>query len=105
MRGYVGEGQIGTVLEIGAGNGNFPSIFYHDWAPIRVILVDLPETLAVAIPFLGSLFPDAEFLMPNEVQSDGLSGTFDFAFLIVDQIEILTDNSVELAINSIHSRK
>jgi putative sugar O-methyltransferase len=99
LRGCIGEGQIGTILEIGAGNGNFPSIFYHDWAPIRVILVDLPETLAVAIPFLSSLFPKAKLLMPNEVQADGLSGTFDFAFLTVDQIEILADNICDLAIN------
>jgi putative sugar O-methyltransferase len=99
LRGYISEGQIGTVMEIGAGNGNFPSIFYHDWAPIKVILVDLPETLAVAIPFLNSLFPKAKILMPHEVQSVGLSGTFDFAFLTVDQIEILDDNSIDLAIN------
>lgn len=99
LRGCIGEAQIGTVLEIGAGNGNFPSIFYHDWAPIKVILVDLPETLAVAIPFLSNLFPKAKLLMPNEVQADGLSGPFDFAFLTVDQIEILADNSVDLAIN------
>lgn len=99
LRGFIGEGQIGTVLEIGAGNGNFTSILYHEWAPIRVILVDLPETLAVAIPFLSSLFPKAKLLMPNEVQSAGLSGIFDFAFLTVDQIEILADNSIDLTIN------
>jgi len=101
LRGYISENQIGTVLEIGGGNGNFTSILYHDWAPLRVILVDLPETLAIAIPFLSSLFPEAKIIMPHEVKADkgALSGTFDFAFLTVDQLEIIADNSVELAIN------
>lgn|GEM_PF-861123 len=99
LRGYIDEGQISTVLEIGPGNGNFPSILYHDWAPMKLILVDLPETLAVAIPFLNSLFPKAKLLMPHEVQADGLPGIFDFAFLTVDQIDIIADNSVDLAIN------
>lgn len=99
LRGFVGDDHIGTVLEIGAGNGNFPSILYHDWAPLRVILVDLPETLAVAIPFLSNLFPDAKLLMPDEVRDHGLLGSFDFAFLTVDQINLLADNSVDLAIN------
>lgn len=99
LRGFVGENQISTVLEIGAGNGNFPSILYHDWAPIRMILVDLPETLAVTIPFLSNLFPEAKLLMPHEAQVDGLPGDFDFAFLTVDQLELLADNSIDLAIN------
>lgn len=99
LRGFVEDCQIHTVLEIGAGNGNFPSILYHDWAPVRVILVDLPETLAVAIPFLSNLFPNAKLLMPHEVQNQGLSNSFDFAFLTVDQLDLLADNSVDLAVN------
>jgi len=99
LRGYIDERQLGTVLEIGAGNGNFPAILYHDWTPNKVILIDLPETLAIAIPYLSSLFPKAKLLMPNEIEAVGLSGIFDFAFLTVDQIEFLQDNSIDLAIN------
>jgi putative sugar O-methyltransferase len=99
LRGFAEESQIRTVLEIGAGNGNFPSILHHDWAQLRVILVDLPETLAVAIPFLSNLFPGAKLLLPNEAQDQGLSGSFDFAFLTVDQLNIIADNSIDLAIN------
>jgi putative sugar O-methyltransferase len=99
LRGFMGGNRSATVLEIGAGNGNFPSILYHDWAPIRMILIDLPETLAVSIPFLSSVFPKARILMPNEIRADGLSEDFDFAFLTVDQLDVLCDNSVDLAIN------
>jgi putative sugar O-methyltransferase len=99
LRGFVGADRIATVLEIGAGNGNFPSILYHDWAPIRTILIDLPETLAVSIPFLSSVFPDARVVMPNEIRADGFPEDFDFAFLTVDQLDVLRDGSVDLAIN------
>lgn len=99
LRGFIAEGEVCTVLEIGAGNGNFPSILHHDWSPLRVILVDLPETLAVAIPFLNNLFPNASLVMPHEAQGSNLSGSFDFAFLTVDQLNVLADDSVDLAIN------
>jgi putative sugar O-methyltransferase len=99
LRGFAGGDRIATVLEIGAGNGNFPSILYHDWAPIRTILIDLPETLAVSIPFLSSVFPDARIVMPNEIRAGGLPEDFDFAFLTVDQLDALRDGTVDLAIN------
>src|SRR5262249_29301075 len=56
MRGYIESTELHTILEIGAGNGNFPSIFFHDWSPVRIILVDLPETIAIAFAFLANLF-------------------------------------------------
>jgi len=99
LRGSADADQIRTVLEIGAGNGNFPSILYHDWAPVRIVLIDLPETLAISIPFLSSLFPSARIAMPNEIQAAGLPKEFDFAFLTVDQLEVLESDSVDLAIN------
>ena len=99
LRGSIGASQIRTVLEIGAGNGNFPSILYHDWQPVRLVLIDLPETLAVSIPYLSSQFPSARIAMPNEIQAGGLPGEFDFAFLTVDQLQLLADDSIDLAIN------
>lgn len=99
LRGFIDVSKVGTVLEIGAGNGNFPAILFHDWAPVRIILVDLPETLAIAIPFLASLFPQARLALPNEIAQQGLPTQFDFAFLTVDQTASLEDDSVDLAIN------
>jgi putative sugar O-methyltransferase len=99
LRGLIGEDRPRTVLEIGAGSGNFPSILYHDWAPLRAILLDLPETLAVAVPYLSNLFPQARIVLPNEIQSGGFPKNFDFAFLTVDQLDLLANDSVDLAIN------
>lgn len=99
LRAFLSDHPIRTILEIGAGNGNFPSILYHDWAPVRVVLIDLPETLAVSIPFLSSLFPETRIVMPHEIQRDEFPKDFDFAFLTVDQLELLADDSVDLAIN------
>ena len=99
LRGYISETEVKTILEIGAGNGNFPAIFHHDWSPERIILVDLPETLAIAITFLSNLFPDANILTPNEARSNGLEGEYDFVFLTVDQLDLIPANAIDLAIN------
>jgi putative sugar O-methyltransferase len=99
LGGYLSAQKIGTVLEIGAGNGNLPSILFHHWAPVKVMMIDLPETLAIAIPFLSGLFPGARIAMPQEIQASGLPLEFDFAFLTVDQLNLLSDDSVDLAIN------
>jgi putative sugar O-methyltransferase len=99
LRGFVDAGQIETILEIGPGNGNFPAILFHDWAPIRVVLIDLPESLAVSIPFLASMFPSARIAMPNEIEVNGMPKQFDFAFLTVDQLHHVADNCIDLAVN------
>jgi putative sugar O-methyltransferase len=99
LRLFTTDSKVATVMEIGAGNGNFPSVFFHDWAPVRVILVDLPETLTVAIPFLANLFPQARMVLPHEIPSTGLDEGFDFAFLTVDQLHLVADSTVDLAVN------
>jgi putative sugar O-methyltransferase len=99
LRKFVKPGEVRTVMEIGSGSGNFASIIHHDLVSTRVILVDLPETLAVAIPFISSLFPEAHLLMPHEVSQKGLNSEFDFAFLTVDQVDTIKENSVDLAFN------
>jgi putative sugar O-methyltransferase len=99
LRAFIDREEIGTILEIGAGNGNFPSILYHDWKPVRVVLIDLPETLAVSIPFLSAMYPEAKIAMPHEIEITGMPKDFDFAFLTVDQLAHLTDSSIDLAIN------
>jgi putative sugar O-methyltransferase len=99
LRGFVAGDRVRTVLEIGGGNGNFASILFADWAPVRVILIDLPETLAVSIPYLSNLFPEARLILPHEIPAGGLPDDFDLAFLTADQAGLLADDSVDLAIN------
>ena len=94
-------GPTGSVLEIGAGNGNMASLIKHYFPTKRMIIVDLPETLQLSISYLGSLFPDASFVLPNEVDSGDLVRC-DFLFLTPDQIAVIPNASVSTAIN-IHS--
>lgn len=96
---YMSKAEVNTIMEIGAGNGNFPSILFHYWAPVRCILIDLPETLAIAIPFLSCLFPQARLIMPNEISSEAFNGDFDFAFVTVDQLDAIDHDCVDLSIN------
>lgn len=98
LRGFISAPELRTILEIGAGNGNFPSILYHDWLPSRLILIDLPETICLAFTFLANLFPKAKFVLPNEVEL-GLPETFDFALLTVEQLDVVGSDSVDLAMN------
>lgn len=60
LRGFISGTESRTVLEIGAGNGDFPSIFHHDWSPVRLILVDLPETICLAFTFFGQSFSESK---------------------------------------------
>jgi len=93
------ENKVNTIMEIGPGNGNLPSVLFNDWRPVRIILVDLPETLAISISFLGSQFPAAKLILPHEINDSSLRGDYDFAFLTVDQLDCIKDDSVDLSIN------
>lgn len=89
--------KIQCVLEIGAGNGNFAGLLRH-YLGAQMIIVDLPETLCLSIPFLADLFPDANILMPHEVESRKPQ-KFDFLFLTPNQLDRIDDGSVDLISN------
>ncbi|GAI82077.1 unnamed protein product, partial [marine sediment metagenome] len=78
IRGYISD-KPSTILEIGAGNGNLASLLYHSLKP-SIIVVDLPETLCLSMPFIADLFPDAKILMPHESHSYN-PDSYDFIFL------------------------
>jgi putative sugar O-methyltransferase len=99
LRGRTCPQEFETILEIGAGNGNMASVCLHEFPGSRVIIVDLPETLSVSIPFLGSLFPDLQLRLPHEFGNDGWIDDFDIAFLTVGQIALIPDDVVDLSIN------
>lgn len=99
INGYIGQ-KLNTILEIGTGNGNLASLLYYSLKP-AIIIVDLPETLCLSIPFIADLFPDAKILMPHESHLYS-SGSYDFIFLTPGQIDIINNNSVDLSI-CVHS--
>ncbi len=99
LRGRTRPQEFKTILEIGAGNGNMASVCLHEFPGSRVIIVDLPETLSVSIPFLGSLFPGSRLRLPHEFGDDGWVEDFDIGFLTVGQIDLIPDDVVDLSIN------
>ena len=98
MRGYIESIDNKRVLEIGGGNGNFSSLLYSCQNNLKIIIVDLAETLSHAIPFVVDLFPNAEIVLPNEVP-ETISDGFDFAFLTPNQIACIPDNFVDILVN------
>jgi len=95
ISGYIGQ-KPNIILEIGAGNGNLASLLYNLLEP-TIIIVDLPETLCLSIPFIADLFPDKKILMPHESHLYDLDSC-DFIFLTPSQTNTIEDNSIDLSI-------
>ncbi|MBW0434128.1 putative sugar O-methyltransferase [Leptospira yasudae] len=98
LKGYMKPGEVKRILEIGAGNGNFPSILFNDLQPVQYILVDLPEMVPISVSYLSSLFPKAKVILPNEIGKK-LPKEYDFLFLTTTMIKLIPDNYVDLSIN------
>ena len=90
------------VCEIGAGSGLFSALINERKKTIN-ILVDIPEVLLTAISLIFTLFPDKNFLLPNEIENNSLSidfNKYDFVFLTPDLIHYIKDESINFAINT-----
>lgn len=97
---YLANRNSFQYLEIGAGSGYLAALF-HQLCCCKVIIVDLPEILPFSFIYLHRVFPQADFQLPNEVESAGdFSRTAKFIFLSPDQIDLIPDNTVDLAINT-----
>ncbi|XDD52815.1 putative sugar O-methyltransferase [Leptospira sp. WS4.C2] len=90
--------KIKRILEIGAGNGNFPSILFHHIAGVSLILIDLPEMVPVSFSYLSTVFPKAKILLPHEI-GDDLNQNYDILLLTTDQLHIVKSDSIDLSIN------
>ena len=87
-------------LEIGAGTGYLTALF-HAKHRCKVLIVDLPEIIPFSFLYLSKRFPKAIFQLPNEISKPaGISDTADFVFLRPDQIDLILDESVDLAVNT-----
>ena len=87
-------------LEIGAGSGYLAALLHHAHR-CNVIIVDLPEIIPFSFIYLNKLFPQASFQLPNEIAAAaGISRTANFVFLSPDQIGLIPDGAVDLAVNT-----
>ena len=97
---YLNEKNV--VCEIGSGSGLFSALI-HERKKTTNILVDIPEVLLTAISLLFTLFPDKNFLLPNEIDKSSLSidfSKYDFVFLTPDLINYIGDESINFGINT-----
>ena len=99
LNAYIDLTNKKNILEIGAGNGNLLSVFHKNVPGACLIDVDLPESLSHAILYISDLFPNANILMPHEVEGKDFS-KFDFVFLTPNQINLIDDNFIDVSINT-----
>ena len=96
---YLNEKDI--VFEIGAGSGLFSALI-NERKRTRNILVDIPEVLLTAISLIFTLFPNKNFLLPNEIEKNSTIDfkKYDFVFLTPDLLHHIKDESINFAINT-----
>jgi putative sugar O-methyltransferase len=91
--------EIKTVVEIGAGSGIFLSLIKDAYPQSTIVDIDLPESIAHAIVFINTLYPNAKMLLPHEELNENIS-EYDFIFRTPDQIKDIPDQIVDLSINT-----
>ena len=103
LNSYIDLPKTKFIIEIGAGNGNLISLLKNHFNSKCIIDVDLPETLILTIPFLKDLFPNANILLPNEINNKITKDTllkYDFIFLTPAQTKLIEENLIDLVINT-----
>jgi hypothetical protein len=100
IRPHLPAGRPISYLEIGAGTGYLAALLQHA-CPGRTIIVDLPEILPFSFIYLNRLFPKAAFQLPNEARdARSLSEAATFVFLSPEEVGLISDRSLDLAVNT-----
>ena len=103
LRSKINFDKINTILEIGGGSGHFPILIKNHHSNIKnYISVDLPEILIFNVIFMMHFSPNSKLCLPNQFENinDINIKNFDFVFLTPKQINLLSDNIVDLSINT-----
>lgn len=89
-----------TYLEIGGGTGHLAS-FFHYYNKMKIVIIDIPETILYSSCYLRNIFPEACILLPHEVSNMSLETIInnDFIFILPSQIDMLPENIFDLAVN------
>lgn len=91
--------RVKTVLEIGPASALF-AISLRMLYGCRFVLVDLPEVLNQGFATISYYVPDAEIVLPNEVEDGGAEvWQKDFVLLVPEQIDLIPSGSLDCAIN------
>ncbi len=89
-----------TYVEIGPGSGYLAALVHYH-RPGRLILIDLPEILPYSFLLLHRNFPDAPFVLPNELEGDPIRLPEEgFVFMTSDQATRLPDHCMDIGVNT-----
>jgi hypothetical protein len=91
---------LNRVIEVGPGMGNCLRMIKKYNPEATIIIVDLPTSIPYSFCNLLYRFPDAKFCLPNETAVGMDISEFDFVFLTNEQTDLLSNNSFDLAINT-----
>lgn len=100
LRTYINFANVTNVMEIGGGSGHFSTLINHYHPNIKTYIdIDIPETIIFSICFIMNFFPDKKICLPNEANNEDIYQN-DFVFLTPNQINLIKDDSINLAINT-----
>ena len=87
-------------LEIGPGTGYLAALFRLARGGTCTI-IDLPEMIPFSFLFLTKVFPDADFLLPNEITAAALKENHpQLVFLTPDSLHLVPDYSADTIVNT-----
>jgi len=98
LHSHLRNHKIEFVLEIGPGEGVL-AIALHQLFGWRFVFVDLPEVAAITFAMISYYAPDAIVVLPHEVEQINFQSKADFVLLVPEQVGLIPDCSVDLAIN------
>jgi putative sugar O-methyltransferase len=98
------EKEIKVIMDIGSSYGALASIIKNNYPNTNIILVDIPEQLAIAKYYLKAKFPKAKFAKYNDLMhcekiNGDLISNYDFLLIPCFMYEKLEANSVDLVMN------
>ena len=98
---FAREGPGMRFLEIGAGAGLTSLCLLERYRGSRVVICDLPATIAVGYTLLSQFAGDRfRLVLPHEISQTVLQqGEFDLAFLTPNQAALIEDGSVDAVVN------
>ena len=89
-----------SILEIGGGYGGLSAKLKRLWPDARVIVVDLPEVLALQTYYLSEALPEARIGGETAMDQDGWETPADMLALTPDRLSMIPDGAVDLVINT-----
>lgn len=96
---HLGHGRGTRYLEIGAGSGYLAALMFRLRAA-RLLIVDLPEIIPYSFLYLTGRYPEATFVLPNELARSRSEPPPDFLFLAPDQLANVPNASIDIAVNT-----